>query len=57
MEAAEHVLRHLRATWNKTITGIYTGGSCRVNELWGWADTDLAQAGDTEETPGGVLLG
>jgi len=31
MEAAEHVLRYLRATWIETIT--YTRGSRRVNEL------------------------
>jgi len=43
MEAAEHVLRHLRATWIETIT--YTRGFRRVNELWGWVDADWA--GDT----------
>jgi len=44
MEAAEHVLCYLRATWNETNT--YTRGSRRVNELWGWVDADWA--GDTD---------
>jgi len=43
MEAAEHLLRYLRATWNETIT--YTRGSCRVNKLWGWVLANWA--GDT----------
>jgi len=46
MDAAEHVLRYLRArraTWDETIT--YTRGSRRVHELWGWVDADWA--GDT----------
>ena len=49
MEAAEHVLRYLRAAWNETIT--YTCGSRRVNELWGWVDADWVDAdwaGDTD---------
>ena len=49
MEAAEHVLRNLRATWNETIT--HTRRSRRVNELWGWVDADWVDAdwaGDTD---------
>jgi len=38
MEAAEHVLRCLRDTWNESIT--YTRGSRKSNELWRRADAD-----------------
>jgi len=54
MEAAEHVLRHLRATWNKTIT--YTRRNRRVNELWGWVDTDWAGDTDTHRSHTGYIL-
>jgi len=43
MQAAEHVLHHLRDTWNESIT--YSRGSRNPNELWGWVDADWA--GDT----------
>jgi len=54
MEAAEHVLRYLRATWNETIT--YTRGSRRVNELWGWVDADWAGDTDTCRSHTGYIL-
>jgi len=44
MEAAEHVQRYLRDTWNESIT--YTRGSRKPNELLGWMDADCA--GDTD---------
>jgi len=54
MEAAEHVIRYLRATWNETIT--YTRGSRRVNELWGWVDADWAGDTDTCRSHTGYIL-
>jgi len=54
MEAAEHVLRYLRAAWNETIT--YTCGSRRVNELWGWVDADWAGDTDTSRSHTGYIL-
>jgi len=44
VEAAEHVLRYFRDTWNESIT--YTRGSRKPNELRGWVDADWA--GDTD---------
>jgi len=44
VEAAEHVLRYFRDTWNESIT--YTRGSRKQNELRGWVDADWA--GDTD---------
>ena len=38
MEAADHVLRYLRDTWNESIT--YTRGSRKPNQLLGWMDAD-----------------
>ena len=54
MEAAEHVLRYLWATWNEPIT--YTRGSRRVNELWGWVDADWAGDIDTRRSHTGYNL-
>ena len=54
MEAAEHVIRYLRATWNETIT--YIRGSRRVNKLWGWVDADWAGDTDTRRSHTGYIL-
>jgi len=54
MQAGEHVLLYIRATWNETIT--YTHGSRRVNELWGWVDTDWADDTDTHLSHTGYIL-
>jgi len=54
MEAAEHVLRYLRATWSEPIT--FTSGSRRVNELWGWVDADWAGNTDTRRSHTGYIL-
>ena len=47
MEASEHVLYYLLATWNKTITYIHER-YC-VNELWGQIDTDWAGNTDRQD--------
>ena len=44
MEAALHVLRYLRGTYDKSI--VYTRSNSDANVLWGWVDADWA--GDTE---------
>ena len=54
MEAAEHVLRYLRATSIETIT--YTRGSRPVHELWGWVDADWAGDTDTRRSHTGYIL-
>ena len=54
IEAAKHVLRYLRATWNETIT--YTRESRRVNELWGWVDAEWAGDTDTRRSHTGYFL-
>ena len=54
MEAAEHVLRYLRASWNETIT--YTCGCRHVNELWGQVDADWAGDTDTRRSHAGYIL-
>jgi len=46
IEAAEHVLRNLRDTWNESIT--YIRGSWNPNELWEWVDADWHWASDTD---------
>jgi len=53
-EAAEHVLRYLRASWDETIT--YTRGSCLVNALWGCVDADWAADTDTRRSHTGYIL-
>jgi len=54
MEAGEHVLPYLRATWKEIIA--YTRGSRRVNELWGWVDADWAGDTDTRRSRTGYIL-
>jgi len=54
MEAAEHVPRYLRDTWNETIT--YTRGFHRINELWGWVDADWAGDTCTSQSHTGYIL-
>jgi len=54
MEATEHVLCYLRATWNETIN--YAHESRRVFELWGWVDADLAGDTDTRRSHTGYIL-
>jgi len=54
MEAAEHVLKHLRDTWNESIT--YTRGSRNPNVLWGWVDADWAGNTDTRRSHTGYIL-
>ena len=54
MEAAEHVLRYFRATWNETIT--YTRGGRRVNEMWSWVHVDWAGDTDTRRSHTGYIL-
>jgi len=54
MEAAEHVLRYLRDTWNESIT--YTRGSRKPNELWGWVDADWTGDTDTRRSHTSYIL-
>jgi len=54
MEAAEHVLRYLRDTWNESIT--YTRRSRKPNELWGWVDDDWAGDTDTRRSHTNYML-
>jgi len=54
MEAAEHVLRYLRDTWNESIA--YTCGSRKPDELWGWVDADWAGDTDTPRSHTGCIL-
>jgi len=54
MEAAEHVLRSLQDTWNKTIT--YARRSRRINESWGWVDADWACDTETRPSHTGYIL-
>jgi len=54
MEAAEHVLRYFRDTWNESIT--YTRGSQKLNELWGCVDADWAGNNDTRRSHTGYIL-
>ena len=54
MEAAEHVVRYLHATSNKTI--IYTRGSRYVNEMRGWIDADWAGDTDTRRSHTDYIL-
>jgi len=54
MEAAEHVLRYLRDTWDETIT--YTRGLRRINQLWSWVDADWAGDTDTRQSYTGYIL-
>jgi len=54
MEAAEHVLRYLRGTWNKSIT--YTRGYRKPNELRGWVDAEWDGDTDTRRSHTGYIL-
>ena len=53
MEGAEHVLRYLRETWDKTIR--YTRSLERPNEVWGWVDADWAADTDTRRSHTGYI--
>jgi len=54
MEAAEHVLCYLRATWNETINN--THESRRVFELCGWVDAEWDGDTDTRRSHTGYIL-
>jgi len=54
VDAAGHVLRYLRDTWDETIT--YTRGTRRKNELRGWEDEDWACDTDTGRSHTGYIL-
>jgi len=54
IQAAEHVLRYFRDTWNVSIT--YARDSPKPNELWEWKDEDWAGDNDTRRSHTGYIL-
>jgi hypothetical protein len=54
MDAAHHVLRYLRGTYDQAI--VYERSHERVNTLWGWVDSDWAADLDSRRSHTGYIL-
>ena len=54
MDAAHHVLRYLRGTYDQEI--VYERSHERVNTLWGWVDSDWAADLDSRRSHTGYIL-
>ena len=54
MDAAHHVLRYLRGTYDKSIR--YQRASVQQDVLWGWVDSDWAAEVDSRRSHTGYVL-
>jgi hypothetical protein len=54
MDAAHHVLRYLRATYDQTI--VYERTDALANTIWGWVDSDWAADLDSRRSHTGFIL-